>query len=126
MADPLFLAAYPYLESVYTLPVGDLDDAAAYFGKSFELDEAERRDNPPTVIMERDGVQLGFAITGGDASNDGAAIEVTDIDRARRELKANGVELGPDRIDERGGERFKVFFVVAPGGLCFYFHQRID
>ena len=75
--------------------------------------------------MERDGTRIGFAVNGGDASNDGAAIEVTDIDRAREELEANGVAPGEGRVDERDGEKFDVFFVVAPDGLCFYFHQRI-
>jgi catechol 2,3-dioxygenase-like lactoylglutathione lyase family enzyme len=26
----------------------------------------------------------------------------------------------------RDGDRFQVFFVVAPDGLCYYFQQRLD
>ena len=26
------------------------------------------------------------------------------------------------RVDERDGERYQVLFVVAPDGLCYYFH----
>ena len=26
------------------------------------------------------------------------------------------------RVDERDGERYPVFFVVAPDVLCYYFH----
>ena len=123
----LFEAAYPYQDDVLALPVEDIDTAAAYYGKAFELVEVERRDAPvPTVIMERDGTRIGFAVNGGDASNDGAAILVTDIDRTRELLEANGVEPGEVRIDERDDGRFRVFFVVAPDGLCYYFHQRID
>ncbi len=122
----LFAAAYPFQDDVLALPVEDIDTAAAYYGKAFGLVEVERHDEPvPTVIMERDGTRIGFAVNGGDASNDGAAIEVTDIDRAREELEANGVAPGEGRVDERDGEKFDVFFVVAPDGLCFYFHQRI-
>jgi len=29
-------------------------------------------------------------------------------------------------VDERAGKRFQVFFVVAPDGLCCYFHQPLD
>jgi len=57
--------------------------------------EAERRDQPvPTVVLERDGTQIGFAINGGDAAQDGAAILVSDIHRAKEELVANGLEIG--------------------------------
>ena len=79
----------------------------------------------PTVILERDGVRIGFAINGGDASMDGAAILVTDIKRARAELKGNGVKVKNWRIDKRDGKKFRVFFVVAPDGLCYYFHQPV-
>ena len=122
----LFEAAYPYQDDVLALPVEDIDTAAGYYAKAFGLVEVERRDEPvPTVIMERDGTRIGFAINGGDASNDGAAILVTDINRAREELDANGVAPGEVRIDERDDGKFRVFFVVAPDGLCYYFHQKV-
>ena len=75
--------------------------------------------------MERDGVRIGFAVNGGDPGNEGAAIRVTDIRRARDELEANGVKTANWRVDERDGERYQVFFVVAPDGLCYYFRQPI-
>ena len=122
----LYEAAYPFQDDVLALPVEDIVRAAAWYGDRFGLKEVERRDDPvPTVILERDGVRIGFAINGGDASNDGAAILVTDIDRARDELEANGVETGNWRIDERDDGKYRVFFVVAPDGLCYYFHQAI-
>ena len=97
-----------------------------WYARSFGLAEAERRDSPvPAVFMERDGVRLGFAVNGGDASADGAAILVSDIHRARREIEANGVAIANWRVDERDGEKLQVFFVVAPDGLCWYFHQPI-
>ena len=122
----LFEAAYPYQDDVLALPVEDIDTAAGYYAKAFGLVEVERRDEPvPTVIMERDGTRIGFAINGGDASNDGAAILVTDIDRAHDELEANGVAPGEVRTDDRDDGKFQVFFVVAPDGLCYYFHQKV-
>lgn len=121
---PLFTAAFPYQTDVLALPVADLDAAARWYTTSFGLAEVERRAVPhPTVILERDGVRLGFAVNGGDASQDGAAIQVADIGRAKRELEANGVKVGEPRIDERNGRKLHVFFVVAPDGLCYYFHQ---
>jgi hypothetical protein len=38
-------------------------------------------------------------------------------------FEANGVRVGEPRIDERNGRKLHVFFVVAPDGLCYYFHQ---
>lgn len=123
----LFEAAYPYQDDVLALPVKDIDRAAAWYGTRFGLKEVERSDDPvPRVVLERDGVHIGFAVNGGDATQDGAAILVTDIARARDELEANGVETGNWRVDERDGEKYQVFFVVAPDGLCYYFHQPID
>lgn len=127
MADKaLFKAAFPYQKDVLALPVADLDTASRWYSKAFGLEEVERRTHPhPTVILERDGVRIGFAINGGDAAQDGAAILVSDIHRAREELEANGIRIGNWRVDERDGQKLQVFFVVAPDGLCFYFHQPI-
>jgi catechol 2,3-dioxygenase-like lactoylglutathione lyase family enzyme len=125
--DRLFEAAYPYQEDVLALPVEDIDLAAAWYAKHFGLVEVERRSDPaPTVVMERDGVRIGFQVNGGDASQDGAAIVVNDIDRAQQELAGAGVHVGDRRVDERGdGEKFDVFFVIAPDGLCYYFHAPV-
>lgn len=125
-AAGLYEAAYPFAKDVLALPVEDIDRAAAWYGPRFGLVEVERTAAPvPTVIMERDGVRIGFAVNGGDASNEGAAILVTDIQRARAELEAQGVTIANSRVDEREGKKYRVFFVVAPDGLCYYFHQPI-
>ena len=125
--QPLFAAAYPFADDIMGLPVEDIDRTVSWYKNAFDLIEAERRNTPvPTVILERDGVQIGFAINGGDAENDGAAILVTDIHRARDEIEDRGIKTGNWRIDERDGQKLQVFFVVAPDGLCYYFHQPID
>ena len=123
----LFEDAYPFADDVLALPVTDLDETVSWYRRSFGLSEVERKDEPvPTVIMERDSVRIGFAVTGGDASQDGAAIKVTDIHRARQEIESNGAETGNWRVDERDGQKLQVFFVTAPDGLCYYFHQPIE
>jgi len=123
---PLFEAAYPYAEDVLALPVKDLDAASRWYAHAFGMTEVERRQEPePTVVLERDGTRIGFAINGRDPGQEGAAILVTDIARARSELEATGTGTANWRVDERDGERYQVFFVVAPDGLCFYFHQKL-
>ena len=124
---PLFQAAFPFATDVLALPVEDIDNAAKYYSRAFGLTEVERHNTPvPTVIMERDGTRIGFAVNGGDPTQDGAAIRVTDAKRAKDELESNGIGTGNWRIDDRDGQKLQVFFVVAPDGLCYYFHQPID
>ena len=125
-ASKLYEVAYPFAQDVLALPVEDIDRAAAWYGPRFGLVEVERSATPvPTVIMERDGIRIGFAVNGGDASSEGAAILVTDIQRARAELEASGLTIANWRVDEREGKKYQVFFVVAPDGLCYYFHQPL-
>lgn len=127
MPKPAFESASPYQDDILALPVTDLDVASAWYCKHFGMTEIERRDLPhPVVILERDGVRIGFAINGGDPSQEGAAIRVTDIDAIQAELESNGVRVANARVDERDGEKFKVFFVVVADGLCYYFNEPID
>ena len=66
MSTSLFKAAFPFQKDVLALPVTDLDVAATWYSEAFGLSEVERRPSPhPTVILARDGVQIGFAINGG-------------------------------------------------------------
>ena len=121
-----FKAAYPYQDDVLALPVTDLDQTSQWYCNHFAMTEIERRGDPtPTLILERDGTQIGFAINGGDASQDGAAILIQNIQQLKSDFQQAGLEIANTRIDERDGEKFEVFFVVAPDGLCFYFHEPI-
>jgi catechol 2,3-dioxygenase-like lactoylglutathione lyase family enzyme len=123
---PQFTAAFPYQEDVLALPVGDLEKASEWYSRHFGMKEVERRHEPlPSVILERDGVRLGFAVNGGDPTQDGAAIRVTNLQGIRAEFEARGINVGDERVDEREGKKFRVFFVVAPDGLCFYIHELL-
>ena len=124
---PVFKSAWSYQENVLALPVTDLDSASDWYCKHFDMKEVERVDRPvPTVILERDGVRIGFAINGGDASQDGAAILVTNIEQLKADLESKGTNVANWRVDESDGEKYNVFFVVAPDGLCYYFHEPIE
>jgi catechol 2,3-dioxygenase-like lactoylglutathione lyase family enzyme len=123
----LFVKAFPYGADLLALPVTDADAAANWYAEHFAMVEVERRREPqPTIIMERDGVRLGFSVNGGDSSQEGAAILVSDIHVARTELESKGLRIGDWRVDERDGKKLQVFFVVAPDELCYYFHQPIE
>ena len=127
-SNPTFKAAYPYQQDVLALPVEDLDVASDWYCQHFGMTEVERSaDAPePAVILERDGIRVGFAINGGDASQDGAAILVAGLGELRSELASRGVNVGDTRIDENDdGTKQQVFFVIAPDGLCYYFHEPV-
>jgi catechol 2,3-dioxygenase-like lactoylglutathione lyase family enzyme len=125
--EPCFKAAYPYGRDVLALPVADLDAASQWYCEHFGMVEVERLTQPtPTVILERDGTRIGFSINGGDASQDGAAVLVSNIQGIKDELERKGANIGNWRVDERDGQKYQVFFVVAPDGLCYYFHELIE
>jgi len=127
MNEKLFLAAHPYQEDIMALPVKNIDKAANWYLEAFGMTEVRRVDMPnPTVILARDGVEIGFTINGGDASQDGAAILVTDIHRAKSEFESGGITVAKIQTDKRDGKKYHAFFVVAPDGLCYYIHQLIS
>jgi catechol 2,3-dioxygenase-like lactoylglutathione lyase family enzyme len=126
-SEPRFKEAHPFQNDVLSLPVADLDTASKWYSEHFGLAEVERRDQPvPTVILERDGTRIGFAVNGGDPAQDGAAVLVSNIRAIKEELEANGSKVGKWRVDERDGQKYQVFFVVAPDGLCYYFHEPVE
>jgi hypothetical protein len=51
---------------------------------------------------------------------------VSNIRGMRDEIEAKGVKIGNWRVDRwDDGRKFQVFFVVAPDGLCYYFHEPV-
>ncbi|MEM8946055.1 MAG: VOC family protein [Planctomycetota bacterium] len=122
-----FKAALPFQQDGPALPVADIEATSKWYSGPFDTVEKERPSNPfRTAILERDGTRLGFAINHGDASQAGAAILVSDIEGIKEELESHDMTIGNWRIDERDGEKLQVFFVVAPDGLCFYFHEPVQ
>jgi catechol 2,3-dioxygenase-like lactoylglutathione lyase family enzyme len=62
-SEPQFKKAFPYQKDVLALPVKDLDAASQWYCAHFGMVEVERRQQPiPTVILERDGTRIGFAM----------------------------------------------------------------
>ncbi|MDA1043910.1 MAG: VOC family protein [Verrucomicrobia bacterium] len=122
-----FIKAFPYQDDVLALPVADMDAASQWYCAHFHMTEVDRLDQPvPTAILERDGVRIGFAVNGRDPSQDGAAMLVSNIRGIKDELEAAGANVGNWRVDERDGRKYQVFFVVAPDGLCYYFHEPVE
>ena len=123
----VFKAAYPYLEDAMNLPVENLDAAIPFYERVMGFNLVSRKDAPnKSAVLARDSIQIGLAENGGDPSQEGCFFEVDNVEAAFDELKANGLgkEEAGFRIDDHGTTSYKVFFVVAPDGLCYCLGER--
>ena len=85
----------------------------------------EKTDGSVTLI--RDEIRIGLAENGGDPTQEGCFFRVDDVEAAFEELKSNGLSMEANhRVDTHGEQRFKVFFVVAPDGLCYCLGERLS
>lgn len=123
----VFKTAYPYLEDAMNLPVENLDAAIPFYEKVMGFNLVSRKDVPhKSAVLARDSIQIGLAENGGDPTQEGCFFEVDNVEAAFDELKANGLEKEEAgfRIDDHGTSSYKVFFVVAPDGLCYCLGER--
>ena len=72
------------------------------------------------------GVEIAIAENGGDPSQEGCFFEVDNIQAAMQEIRANGMNKQESEIsvEEHGGIVWKVFYLVAPDGLCYCLGER--
>ena len=122
-----FKSASPYLEDAMNLPVKNLDEAIPFYETIMGFQLRSRQESPyKSAVLTRDDIQMGLAENGGDPTQEGCFFEVDDVEAAFNELKANGLETDDPnyRVDQHGDTSFRVFFVVAPDGLCYCLGQR--
>jgi len=121
----VYKRAAPYANDAMNLPVKDVEGAIPYYEKTFGFRVVARSDEPhKSVILARDAIQIGLAENGGDPSQEGCFFEVDDIETAFEEIKGKPPVDSDFRIDRFGDTSFRVFFVVAPDGLCYMLGQR--
>lgn len=123
----VFKGVWPYQGDAMNLPVENVDEAIPFYETVMGFHVASRAEAPHrTVVLTRDLIQIGLAENGGDPSQNGCFFEVDDIETAFDELKTNGLEKenADFRIDRHGPKTFKVFFVIAPDGLCYCLGER--
>jgi lactoylglutathione lyase len=123
----IFKTAMPYADDALNLPVQNVDTAIPYYEKIFGFRVVSRQGAPhKAAILARDGIQIGLAENGGDPTQEGCFFEVDNVETAFAELKSNGLEKDEAgfRIDQHGDTAWKVFFVVAPDGLCYCLGER--
>ncbi len=124
----IFQTASPYLQDAMNLPVENLEDAIPFYETVMGFHVVSRQDMPcKSAILARDDIQIGLAENGGDPTQEGCFFEVDDVEAAFNELKNNGLKNDdPDyRTDQHGDKSFRLFFVIAPDGLCYCLGQQV-
>lgn len=119
--------AFGYQGNNMNLPVPDLAAAVPFYETVLGFRVVSRSDAPHnSAVLARDAVQIGLAENGGDSSQDGCAFHVKDLESLFAEFKANGLqkELSQFGVENHGDTAWRVFYVVAPDGLCYWFGER--
>jgi len=123
----VFKSTWPYQGDEMNLPVEDIDQAIPFYESVMGFRVVSRNDSPPkSAVLTRDQIKIGLAENGGDPTQDGCFFEVDNAETAFAELQAQGLkkDSADFRIDQYGDKKFKVFFVVAPDGLCYCLGER--
>jgi len=123
----VFKTASPYLDDAMNLPVENVETAIPFYETVMGFRLVSRKDEPfKSAVLGRDAIQIGLAENGGDPTQDGCFFEVDNLEAAFAELKANGLgkEEANFRVDQHGTTAYRVFFVVAPDGLCYCLGER--
>ena len=119
--------AFGYQGDNLRLPVRDLTAALPFYETVLGFRVLSRSDTPhKSAVLARDDVQIGLAENGGDPTQDGCAFHVKHLAPLFAEFKANGLnkELSEFDTEQRGDVAWRVFYVVAPDGLCYWFGEQ--
>lgn len=120
--------AFGYQGDAMSLPVASVDSAVPFYERVMKFVVVSRSESPHrSVVLSRDAVRIGMAENGGDPTQDGCAFHVNDVEGLFTEFTANGLEknVADFQIERRpDGTAWKVFYVIAPDGLCYWFGQQ--
>jgi lactoylglutathione lyase len=118
----VFKRAVPYQDDAMNLPVEDLEASLPFYETVMGFQLVSREETPcKSAILARDDIRIALAENGGDPSQEGCFFDVDNVETAFAELKSNGLgkEEADFQIQKYGDTSYKVFFVIAPDGLCY-------
>ncbi len=124
----IFKNAFPYQEDKMNLPVANVETALPFYESIFGFQVLSRKDSPyKIVLLSRDEVQIGLAENGGDPTQDGCVFEVDKIETALEEFNSRGLkkDISEIKTETHGETMWKVFYVVAPDGLCYCIGEQL-
>ena len=116
-----FIRVAPYADDAMNLPVEDVESATSFYESKMGFRVASRtNEGCKRVVLERDEISIGIAENGGDPSQEGCFFEVDDVDAALSELQSYNPELKAELHTQKHGDtNYRLFFIVAPDGLCY-------
>ena len=121
----IYKRAAPHADDALNLPVADVDAAIPFYETTFGFSLVSRKDEPyKSAVLARDAIQIGLAENGGDPTQEGCFFEVDNAAAAFEEIKGTPATEADFRIDKFGDTSYRVFFVVAPDGLCYMLGER--
>ncbi len=123
----IFKSAWGYQGDALNLPVANVDDARLFYEKHLGFTLESASDSPvKSVILNRDEIRIGLVENGGDPTQDGCAFEVENVEAAYAEFKTAGLEkeLSDVKTENNDGVEWKVYYIVAPDGLCYWVGER--
>src|SRR5882724_9758093 len=123
----IFKSAHPYKDDAMNLPVENVETAIPFYETIMGFHVLSQQYEPvPAAVLIRDDIKIGLAENGGDPEQEGVFFEVDNVEAAFEELKSNGLKKDDAgfRIDKHSDTSYKVFFVIAPDGLCYCIGER--
>jgi catechol 2,3-dioxygenase-like lactoylglutathione lyase family enzyme len=126
---PSLEKAFGYQDDAMNLPVPDLAAALPFYETVLGFRVMSQGAAPhQSAVLARDNVQIGLAENGRDPTQDGCAFHVQGLEALFAEFQARGLnkekEISPFSVEQHGDATWKVFYVVAPDGLCYWFGER--
>ena len=123
-----FKNAWGYQGDAMNLPVGDINTSLPFYTglMGFEVISKDDGDGK-SAILARPDVKFRIVENGGDPTQDGCAFEVDNVESLLSEFRQNGFEKEASdiKIENSHGATWKVFYVVAPDGLCYWLGERL-
>jgi lactoylglutathione lyase len=119
--------AFGYQGNNMQLPVKNVAAAVPFYETVLGFRVLSRSGTPHnSAVLARDEVQIGLVESGGDPTQDGCAFHVKELESLFAEFNARGLNKEISKFDSEhhGGADWKVFYVVAPDGLCYWFGER--
>ena len=120
-----FKRVVPYATDALDLPVRNVDEAAPHYVSRLGFQLVSRVDAPrKSVILERDSVRIALVENGRDPEQEGAYLEVDDVEAVFEEINGRSPTDKEIELQNNKGRSQRVFFHIAPDGLCFMIGEQ--
>ena len=124
---PQLETAWGYHGDNMNLPVRDVETAVPFYVDRLGFTLESRSDTPHrSAVLARDQIRIGLSENGGEPTQDGCAFRVKDIGDLLTEFQGRGLPkdaASAFSTEHRNGTTWRVFFVAAPDGLCYWFGE---